>query len=86
MHNFLWVVALVAVLYVILGVLALAIHCLAVSPPFENPSEEQFQDACLIGCFWPFVFVIMIFLMVRAFFRGVLGGLRRHRQRLLNNR
>ncbi|CAX63121.1 hypothetical protein PPphikF77_gp09 [Pseudomonas phage phikF77] len=73
-------------LYCCLGLLAGACYCIAVAPPFENPTEVQFQDACLIGCLWPFVLVIMVYLGVRSFFCGALGGLRRHRQRLHNKR
>ncbi|WVX90889.1 hypothetical protein [Pseudomonas phage PJNP013] len=72
------VAVIVGGLYACLGVLALAIYCIAVSPAFENPTEEQFQDACLIGCVWPLAIVALVFLAIRSFVRGVRGGLRRH--------
>ncbi|CAK25942.1 hypothetical protein [Pseudomonas phage LKD16] len=72
------VIVTVLGLYVILGILAFAVYCIAVAPPFENPNEEQFQDACLLGCVWPLAVVALVFLSIRSFVWGVRGGLRRH--------
>ncbi|AIK67572.1 hypothetical protein ABTNL_11 [Pseudomonas phage vB_PaeP_PPA-ABTNL] len=65
-------------LYCCLGLLAGACYCIAVAPPFENPTEVQFQDACVIGCVWPLVIIAGIFLALCAVYRGLLAGLKRH--------
>ncbi|MBW6072158.1 MULTISPECIES: hypothetical protein [Bacteria] len=78
MSDALILIAILAGAYILVGALVLALYCLVVSPPFENPTEEQFEDACLAGCIWPLLIVVMIYQAVRGFLQGVRGGLYRH--------
>uniref|UniRef100_A0AAU0N354 Uncharacterized protein n=1 Tax=Pseudomonas phage vB_PaPhi_Mx1 TaxID=3079664 RepID=A0AAU0N354_9CAUD len=78
MTTALSLIALFSVTYVLVGIIVLALYCLMVAPPFENPTEEQFEDACLAGCAWPLLIVVLIYQAVRGFLQGVRGGLYRH--------